>query len=176
MVSLPLQFITAIFLFSYIFSISTITLAATPTTEENVAMPSEEEMEGINSVIKQTDLMKALKEHADNHDKQLVAINEMVVQQLSNLHTRFEGIVSGMEKKEQLLIQHIDAVEKRLDQKLLESKEVADSGGSSSHFWPYTILFIGIVVISGIIFTKIEALKSEDNFYGSSARGRKRSM
>jgi len=143
-------------------------------------LPTTEEMDGINSVIKETELMKALKEHADSHDKQLVAVNEMVVEELRGLHNHFEGIVAQMEEKEQLLLKHIDAVEKRLEEKLKESRDIASRGGgahleSGTHFWPYTFLLFAVVGAAAFCLQKIKALKTEDDFYGGT-RGRKRSQ
>ena len=78
--------------------------------------PTDIEMDGINHLVKGTKLMTILKEHADNHDKQLVLINEMVKSELEKLNTHFEGVVAEMEAKENLLLNHINAVEKRLEE------------------------------------------------------------
>ena len=159
---------------------TSIYLSLFPTTDAATDMPTSEELEGINSVISGTDLIKLLKEHADSHDKQLVLINEMVKSELSQLHNHFEGVVAEMKSKEQLLVNHIAAVEKRLEQKLQESKDLAEQGGgaqleSGSHFWPYMCLLLSIICCAGYGVQKIKALKMEDDFFGGS-RGRKRSQ
>ena len=158
---------------------TSISLSFFPTTTTAADdLPSQEELEGINSVISSTNLVQLLQEHADSHDKELVLINEMVKSELSQLHNHFEGVVAEMEAKEELLLKHIASVEQRLEQKLQESKDLADQGGgaqleSGSHFWPYMCLLLSIMVCAGVGVHKIKALKTEDDFFG---RGRKRSQ
>jgi hypothetical protein len=169
-------------------------------------------MDGINHLVKGTKLMTILKEHADNHDKQLVLINEMVKSELKKLNTHFEGVVAEMEAKENLLLKHINSVEQRLEEKLIKSKRMTDRGiltnseisgtrqrslgerssgksggsdgmdgvdgvddseGTTSHFWPYLMFFVGVLVCGVYGTRKIQALKTEDDFYGG--RGRKNS-
>ena len=50
---------------------------------------------------------------------------------------------------------------------------VDDSEGTTSHFWPYLMFLVGVLVCGVYGTRKIQALKTEDDFYGG--RGRKNS-
>jgi hypothetical protein len=183
-----------IFFLSVFFALTSFTIQPLTTTTKTTffasaedsgeAPPTELEMEGINELLKSTTIMKILKEHADNHDRQLALIKDMVKSELEKLNKHFEGVVAEMEIKENLLQKHIASVEKRLEEKLRKSHEMADTGNivgdggsgvSVSHFWPYLFLFCSVLACAACGMQKINALKKEDDFYaGTGFRTRKR--
>ena len=160
----------------------------------NDDMPSEEEMIGIDTVVRETDIVRMMKEQAEGHERDLEALRKTVTDELSRLHTHFEGIVSQMEQKETLLKNHIDALEEKLSTRLAKVKysttgdgEAMDpvssgyDGGDSprdsnlppapiSHFWPFLFLFLLICCCGAFGFKEIRKLHLENDYWGSMRR------
>lgn len=156
-------------------------------------MPSEEEMKGIDTVVRETGIMKMLKEQSEQHQQDLKELRQTVSEELTRLHTHFEGVVSSMEQKELLLKNHIDALEKKLHDRLanenfkvtgegkaVDGGESGSSGAtdrgsklppeSTSHFWPFLFLFLLICGCGIYGKQQITKLQSENDYWGQMRR------
>ena len=163
---------------------------------QSESSPREGEMKGIDTVVRDTGIMKMLKDQAERHESDLKVLRKTVTDELTRLHTHFEGVVATMEQKELLLKNHIDAVEKKLYGRLANEKFKAtgegeamgvdasegesDGGGSArgsklpppptSHFWPFLFLFVLMCGCGIFGITKIQSLRAENDYWGSMRR------
>ena len=150
-------------------------------------------MKGIDTVVRETGVMRMLKVQAARHEADLKALRKTVTDELSRLHTHFEGVVATMEQKEALLKNHIDAVEKKLQARLANEKFKATGEGQvvdrdesidsvdvtrgsklppppTSHFWPFLFLFVLMCGCGLYGMKQIQKLQTENDYWGSMRR------
>ncbi len=69
--------------------------------DETVAddLPSDDEMEGINKIVKDTEVMKMIRNQADAHERSLKELHHNIDEQLNTIHEHFEVVVDKMRNK-----------------------------------------------------------------------------
>ena len=81
---------TLFFLLICVFNIC-IVVNADDTVESE--LPSDDEMEGINKIVKDTEVMKMIQNQADAHERSLKELHHNIDDQLQTIHDHFEIVV-----------------------------------------------------------------------------------
>mgnify|MGYP001170541354 CR=1 FL=1 len=152
------QFFTLLLLVAAIFN-STPALAGDD-------VPSDDEMEGINKIVKDTEVMKLIRNQADAHERSLNELHHNIEEQLKAIHDNFEAVVDNMRNKEHDILLQVEKLETRLLGKVNAVAE--DSEKSTGWFWPFVLLLLflgGIVLVST---KRMKEIEKKDTWYNPS--------
>ena len=136
--------------------------------DETVAddLPSDDEMEGINKIVKDTEVMKMIRNQADAHERSLKELHHNIDEQLNTIHEHFEVVVDKMRNKEHEILTQVEKLEKRLLGKV--NKVGADAAKGTGWFWPFVLLLLFLGGIISVTVKRMKDIEKKDEWYSRS--------
>jgi len=102
---------------------------------------TQEEMEGINDILKKTDVLQMLKKQSRQQDVKLKNLHHRLEKELAKVNDHFDDLFQKLSSSERTLEQNLAKVEKSVARKI--EKAASKVGGSGSGWkWPFVILFL----------------------------------
>jgi hypothetical protein len=154
---------TLFFLLICVFNIC-IVVNADDTVESE--LPSDDEMEGINKIVKDTEVMKMIQNQADAHERSLKELHHNIDDQLQTIHDHFEIVVEKMRNKEHEILTQVEKLEKRLLGKV--NKVGADAAKGTGWFWPFILLLLFLGGIISVTVKRMKDIEKKDEWYSRS--------
>ena len=127
---------------------------------------SSEEMDGINKIVKDTEVMKLIKNQADAHERALTELHNDIDKQLDAIHSNFETVVDRMRNKEHDILLAVEKLETKLLGKVNTVAVAAEKG--TGWFWPFIFLLLFLGGIISVSMKRKKDIEKKDSWYNPS--------
>ena len=127
---------------------------------------SNEEMDGINKIVKDTEVMKLIKNQADAHERALNELHNDIDKQLDAIHANFETVVDRMRNKEHDILLAVEKLETKLLGKVNTVAVAAEKG--TGWFWPFIFLLLLLGGIVSVSMKRMKDIEKKDTWYNPS--------
>ena len=113
---------------------------------EEEDLPTAEEMEEINRILKRTSVVKVLKQQNQHHAESLRAMHDRLEGQLQSFNSHIVAILEQLQEQETKMQERIDRAEEALNQQVEQVHEVATQNSRS---WMLPFFIIALLLAAG---------------------------
>ena len=120
--------------------------------------PTDDEMEGINNIVKETGIVKALKVQGDEHQERITDIKYHLENQVKGLNAHLSSRIGKLEAQEEEMTEQLKRLEELTGHHLSHVQKEHELGKQSWRM-PFLILIILMVIFVAYSYRKCQQIQ-----------------
>ena len=120
--------------------------------------PTDDEMEGINNIVKETGIVKALKVQGDEHQERITDIKYHLENQVKGLNAHLSSMIGKLEAQEEEMTEQLKRLEELTGHHLSHVQKEHELGKQSWRM-PFLILIILMIIFVAYSYRKCQQIQ-----------------